>query len=406
MGFYKLFSTKLTTKTLTRTFAYAAVAVTAVAGFSITDTKPVVAAVNYDAEISRLRAANSGNEAQKQALQNSAASLSAKITSLQTTISALEGLIANNESIRSDLTQKIAANQAEVAKEQELLKASIRDLYISSDMSMLEKMASSKSLSDYVEKEQFTVATQDAVNKRMERISSLKAEQQKQQSQIETLIADSRTMQSQVAAEKQQASELLSQNQSQQASVSGTIAANDSQITGLQRQQAEDNARFMREQQAAAAAARARANNSNTPVVPVQTAATSSLRAVNGAAYPWANAPWPNDLPDPWGMYQRQCVSYTAWAVTTSGRRMPYWGGRGNANQWDDNARAAGIPVDGNPRVGDVAIRNTGTYGHSMYVEGVNSDGSINISQYNVDWTGRYSKATIMPTGLVFIHFP
>jgi surface antigen len=85
---------------------------------------------------------------------------------------------------------------------------------------------------------------------------------------------------------------------------------------------------------------------------------------------------------------------------------MPYWGGRGNANQWDDNAIAAGIPTDSSPRAGDVAIKNSGTYGHAMYVNSVNSDGTINISQYNADWNGTYSTATISPSGLVFIHFP
>ena len=108
---------------------------------------------------------------------------------------------------------------------------------------------------------------------------------------------------------------------------------------------------------------------------------------------------------DNWGMYNRECVSYTAFRVAASGRHMPYWGGSGNANQWDDNARAAGIPVDGNPRVGDVAISNAGYYGHAMYVEAVHGDGTISISQYNADWRGTYSTNRISIGSLVFIHF-
>lgn len=84
---------------------------------------------------------------------------------------------------------------------------------------------------------------------------------------------------------------------------------------------------------------------------------------------------------------------------------MPYWGGVGNANQWDENARAAGIPTDYSPRAGDVAISNAGYYGHAMYVESVNPNGTINISQYNASWTGTYSTNTISASGLVFIHF-
>ena len=84
---------------------------------------------------------------------------------------------------------------------------------------------------------------------------------------------------------------------------------------------------------------------------------------------------------------------------------MPYWGGRGNAKLWDDNARAAGIPVDSSPRVGDVAVSNSGTYGHVMYVEAVHGGGTITVSQYNASWDGKYSVAKRATTGLVFIHF-
>jgi surface antigen len=126
---------------------------------------------------------------------------------------------------------------------------------------------------------------------------------------------------------------------------------------------------------------------------------------VNGG-YPskWANAPQ-DSLIDDWGMYNRESVSYTAFKVSEH-RTMPYWGGT-NANQWDDMAIASGIPVDGTPVAGDVAIYNGGTYGNSMYVESVNSDGTINVSQYNSGYTGRYStRANMAASNLVFIHFP
>jgi surface antigen len=85
---------------------------------------------------------------------------------------------------------------------------------------------------------------------------------------------------------------------------------------------------------------------------------------------------------------------------------MPNWGGRGNANQWDDDAIAAGIPVDTNPQVGDVAVQNGGIFGHVMYVEAVNPDGTIYVSQMNYDLQGHYSEMTRSTAGLVFIHFP
>jgi surface antigen len=40
-----------------------------------------------------------------------------------------------------------------------------------------------------------------------------------------------------------------------------------------------------------------------------------------------------------------------------------------------------------------------------MYVESVNGDGTITVSQYNAALDGRYSVRTLSPGGLVFIHF-
>lgn len=131
-----------------------------------------------------------------------------------------------------------------------------------------------------------------------------------------------------------------------------------------------------------------------------------TTRSVDGSRYPYKNAAYPSKNTDPWGMYMRECVSYTAWRVAASGRTMPYWGGKGTAKLWDDNARAAGIPVDSKPRVHDVAVSNAGDYGHVMYVEAVNADGTITVSQYNARFDGAYSVVTRSPAGLVFIHFP
>lgn len=128
-----------------------------------------------------------------------------------------------------------------------------------------------------------------------------------------------------------------------------------------------------------------------------------------GTAYPYASVPFPNSTADPWGMYMRQCVSYTAWKIASSGRNMPYWGGRGNAVQWDENARAEGIPVDTTPRVGSILIDHSMApgYGHSAYVEEVYGDGTVLVSQYNARRDGAYSveRRNANGPGVVYIHF-
>ncbi len=56
---------------------------------------------------------------------------------------------------------------------------------------------------------------------------------------------------------------------------------------------------------------------------------------------------------------------------------------KANANRWDDVARSAGLVVDHNPAAGAIFQSDAGWYGHVGYVESVNPDGSINVSERN-----------------------
>jgi len=117
----------------------------------------------------------------------------------------------------------------------------------------------------------------------------------------------------------------------------------------------------------------------------------------------WDDAPQDSML-DSWGMYNRECVSYTAWKVYQTYGDMPYWGGVGNANQWVGDAEHAGIPVSSTPRVHSVAISMRGYYGHAMWVEAVNGD-MIYVSQYNYDLNGHYSEMWVNGSDFTYIYF-
>ena len=60
----------------------------------------------------------------------------------------------------------------------------------------------------------------------------------------------------------------------------------------------------------------------------------------------------------------------------------------GNAGHWDENAVSLGYRVDQLPEVGAIAQWNStdlanGGLGHVAYVEMVNSDNSVDVSEYN-----------------------
>ncbi len=341
---------------------------------------PLVSADRFDEQIKALNAENSVKAQNKAQLGTEAVSLADAIAKLQGQIATLQNQIAANQAKSEDLRKQIVAAEEELAKQRRVLGESIKVMYLEGDISTIEMLASSKDLSEFVDKQQYRDTVQAKIKGMVDKITALKLELKGQRETLEKQIEDQRYMEDQLATQRAEQDKLLGLNQSQQAELNNQIKQNSAQISELKRQQAAENARLF--------------TNGVPKGIP------------GGGGYPgaWANAPI-DSIVDTWGMYNRECVSFTAWKVWNSGRYMPYWGGIGNANQWDDNARAAGIPVDTSPRPGDVAISNRGVYGHAMYVEHVYNDGTIYVSQYNAGLDGYYSEARINAAGLYFIHF-
>lgn len=113
----------------------------------------------------------------------------------------------------------------------------------------------------------------------------------------------------------------------------------------------------------------------------------SNYNAKAGNAYAWGNCTW--------YVYNLRPDIGSFW---------------GNASSWAVSARAAGYRVDGTPTVGSIAQWNPyasghSGYGHVAYVESVNSDGTITISEMNVRGTGVTSRRTVSASSVSnFIH--
>lgn len=72
----------------------------------------------------------------------------------------------------------------------------------------------------------------------------------------------------------------------------------------------------------------------------------------------------------------------------------------GNANAWARNAAAAGYVVNRTPSAGSIFQTSSGWYGHVGYVESVNGDGSITVTEMNYGVPYRVTRSTI-PAGSV-----
>jgi surface antigen len=380
-------------KTSTKTFMSRTGRISAAMALSVLvllgATMQGVKADQFDEQINALRNENNAAQNNVNALQSQANSYQDAVNRLQSQIDAVLVQIAANQAEQAQLQQEITEKQAEIDQQRTLLGEGIKAMYVDGQISTIEMLATSNNLSEFVDKEEYRNAVQKNIQDSLAKIARLQNELKQKKVQIDQLLESQKAQEAQLAADRQQQSDMLAYTQAQKNAFNTQISSNSSKIADLKRQQIIANSRYS--------------------IGPAGTGVAC------GGGYP---AKWcevgQDTVIDSWGMYNRECVSYTAFKVHMdfqSGRNsrdMPYWGGVGNANQWDENAQRAGIPVDSNPTPGSIAVSNAGYYGHVMYVEQVgtiNGQQAIYISQYNAQLDGRYSEGWRYTTGLVFIHF-
>lgn len=94
---------------------------------------------------------------------------------------------------------------------------------------------------------------------------------------------------------------------------------------------------------------------------------------------------------------------YCTWYVKNRrGASLP--NGLGNANTWYSRAAAMGMAVGSTPRPGAVGTSTGGWLGHVVYVESVNPDGTINISEMNYVGFGITSTRTTSAGEFLYIY--
>lgn len=94
---------------------------------------------------------------------------------------------------------------------------------------------------------------------------------------------------------------------------------------------------------------------------------------------------------------------YCTWYVKNRrGASIP--NGLGNANTWYSRAAGMGMAVGSTPKAGAVGTTTRGGLGHVVYVESVNKDGSINISEMNAPTWGKVTYRTASASEFVYIY--
>ncbi len=100
------------------------------------------------------------------------------------------------------------------------------------------------------------------------------------------------------------------------------------------------------------------------------------------------------------GYEYRNCTDYVQWKESTEGVSVPTnWG---NGGQWYNNAPSG--EESSSPKAWDAAVE-PGTVGHVAFVESVNSDGTITVSEYNHLENGTGDTRTAAASSMGFTEF-
>ena len=353
------------------------------AGSGIFGLASHVLARDYNAEIQakQQEADNYNSEASR--LGEMADSLQAELDKINGQISAIQAQISDSQKKINSLNDQIKKNEELIKHNRKAMGRILADLYVDDQISPLEMLASSKNISDYIDKQEQRNSLKTSLNDKIKEIKSLQKKLEENKKSVENTLRDQELQRNAMAAKQSEKAKLITDTKNDQNNYAALAQKRNSEVAKLREEQLKENKKRF----------------------------TVGTGSVGTGGYPsaWANAPL-DAYVDPWGLYTRECVSYVAWKIASTGRYVPHFGGAGNANQWPSTAARHGIPSGSTPKVGAAAVMNIGYYGHVMYVESVNGDGTITVSDYNRGWDGLYrgpdaDGSRISASGLTYIYF-
>lgn len=350
-----------------------------------------VFADKYDDQIQAAQEEAAHNNTQADEYARMASTYQEELAQLEAQSRTLQEQIAKSEKRHEQLTKDIKQSQERIEENKAALGDVIVDYSIAQKTSPLELVASKGNIADVVDSMSQQAAMQSKLTETVDEINRLKKKLEKQRVDVKRELANQKSQKAQLAAKESEKQKLIEETKGEESAYRERAERNNAHIDQLRAAQAEENRR------AAAAAMRQSGGNALGSI---------PAGAPGGGGYPgvWANAPL-DAYVDPWGLYTRECVSYVAWKIASTGRFVPHFGGAGNANQWPSTVARHGIQSGSTPVAGSAAMLPVGYYGHVMYVESVNGDGTITVSDYNLAWDGLYRKYTRSASGLTYIYF-
>ena len=397
---------------------------------------PSVNAQDFDSQIETVNSSIANINEKKSAVNSTIDSLAKELSDVQTKIDATQAKKAEVQEQIETLKAEIAKLEKVIAERNSRLEEQARSVQTNGARSYLDFLLNAESLSDAVsrigvvmdlmsanrelmqqqaedkkqveskeEAQQEKLAEQEAAEKEL---ASLQTELNDTFSKNKVLLAN--LSQEEVAeiakrdglvAEKEAFQKRLAEEKAKAEAEAARIAEASRQALAAQASQSQTTAtQTSYEAPAPAAASTAStstASTSSSTSTPAAPAQTSSYTYTTGGGFPAVDPSFRASLN---GGYFGQCTYYVfnrmAQVGTPIGHSM-----MGNAAEWPSYARSYGYSVSHSPSAGSAIVFQQGlagadpTYGHVAFVEAVNADGSLYISEMNVRGLNVISYRTI-----------
>ena len=397
---------------------------------------PSVNAQDFDSQIETVNSSIANINEKKSAVNSTIDTLAKELSDVQTKIDATQAKKAEVQEQIETLKAEIAKLEKVIAERNSRLEEQARSVQTNGARSYLDFLLNAESLSDAVsrigvvmdlmsanrelmqqqaedkkqveskeEAQQEKLAEQEAAEKEL---ASLQTELNDTFSKNKVLLAN--LSQEEVAeiakrdglvAEKEAFQKRLAEEKAKAEAEAARIAEASRQALAAQASQSQTTAtQTSYEAPAPAAASTAStstASTSSSTSTPAAPAQTSSYTYTAGGGFPAVDPSFRASLN---GGYFGQCTYYVfnrmAQVGTPIGHTM-----MGNAAEWPSYARSYGYSVSHSPSAGSAIVFQQGlagadpTYGHVAFVEAVNADGSLYISEMNVRGLNVISYRTI-----------
>lgn len=285
-----------------------------------------------------------------------------KVYELNSEIAAKELEIAVTEAEITELENEIKATEAKLEAEQDALVELLVDMHFEADSEPITILAGSSSISDLAEKQARNEVVKQQISATAKKVKEAKVQLEEDKTQVEELLAQQKTAKADLESKRYEQQELVIKYENDAAAYAAEAEAARAAQREAERKYQEEHRELFQ-----------------------------GSNYTGDDTYPWqADCPAKQDyyltyIEDAYGTrkiggYVCECVSYAGWKAYEAYGLALAWG---NAYSWDDNARAAGYLVDHNPAPDTIGQVDGYPYGHVFWVESVNEDGSINVTEYN-----------------------